>query len=273
MERNSRIIKMYIADKQIVKNCFQKNFSTYNKQAVVQKQIASKLINLLVKNKRPHFKKIIEIGCGTGFLTENILKNCQVQEYIINDLTSTFPESIKHLGKERNFNDFIYTPGDAERIEFPGHVDAVFSTSTFQWFHNLENFITRANKLLNDNGIFSFSTFGEENFKEIKTILDLGLNYKTLSELTGLVELHFDIIHASEWKQKEIFQNPKEVLKHIKYTGVNGVKKSFIGRDKLVNFEHEYLKLFSNEDQSVNLTYHPIIIIARKKRSKQHLMN
>ena len=256
---------MYLTDKHIVKERFQKNYTTYNTHAVVQKQIALKLVHLLVKNNLVNYHKILEIGCGTGFLTEEVLRSLRVKEYIINDLTSSFPQSIQLLEEKYHFNNFVYSPGDAEIKDFPHELDAIFSTSTFQWFHQLESFFSKAYEKLNTNGVFAFSTFGKDNFKELRTILNVGLNYKSMSELTDHIKPNYDIIHATEWNQTKLFKTPIEVLKHVKKTGVNGVCQCYFGKEKLINFEKEYTRLFSNSDQTVNLTYHPIIIIAKKK--------
>ncbi|NJO89582.1 MAG: methyltransferase domain-containing protein [Chloroflexia bacterium] len=216
MGPTNSFIEMQLADKQIVKERFQKNYTTYNNQAVVQKQIASKLIHLMVKKHLVHFNSIVEIGCGTGFLTEEILRNLKVKQYIINDLTSTFSQSIKHLEGKYNFNNFVYKPGDAELVDFPKQLDAVFSTSTLQWFHNLELFFGKVKNMLNASGIFAFSTFGPDNFKELKATLDVGLKYISLSQLIQLIEADFDIIYSEEWNQISVFQNPIDVLRHIK---------------------------------------------------------
>ncbi len=256
---------MQLADKQIVKERFQKNYTTYNNQAVVQKQIAWKLIHLMKEKQLVHFNSIVEIGCGTGFLTEEILRNLKVKNYVINDLTSTFSQSIKYLEEKYSFNNFIYKPDDAELINFPKQLDAVFSTSTFQWFHHLEQFFVKVKNMLNTSGIFAFSTFGPDNFKELKTTLDVGLKYKSLTQLIRLTQPDFDIIHSEEWNQTSVFQNPIDVLRHIKKTGVNGVCQCSFGKERLLQFENDYNMQFSNIDRTVNLTYHPIIIIAKKK--------
>ena len=60
---------MYITDKQILKTRFNRNFESYNQQAIVQQQIASKLVALLLKFGQTRFERLLEIGCGTGFIT------------------------------------------------------------------------------------------------------------------------------------------------------------------------------------------------------------
>lgn len=256
---------MYITDKKIVRRRFGKSVETYNRHATVQQQIATKLAALLMNFNKKHFERALEIGCGTGLLTQKILSNYSVGEYMLNDLVDSAFKEVQQVTTGLNSGKFKFISGDAETTDFPGNIDAIFSSSSFQWFNNLESFISRMHGLLNSDGIIAFSTFGEDNFMEIKTILNVGLNYKTLAELISFLSPNFDIIHAEEWRQQEQFQCPNTVLKHMKLTGVNGLKKSFFGKEKLLTFNEKYCQLFSNKDKSVNLTYHPIIIIARKK--------
>lgn len=256
---------MQFVNKEIVRDCFQKNFNTYEKYAVVQKKIASTLINQLKNYCDNKLQNVLEIGSGTGFLTEKVLKSFEVKEYAINDLTNELPETINTLIKKRSFTNFNHLPGDAEKIEFPKLQDALFSTSTFQWFQNLEAFIEKVSGILKTKGLLAFSTFGKGNFTEIKSLLNIGLNYKSLDEIINILKPYFDIINTSEWKQVEVFKSPKEVLKHFKQTGVNGVQNCFFGKERYLNYHEQYLNNFSNEDGTVNLTYHPIIIIAKKK--------
>ncbi len=252
-------------NKKIVQRQFCKNFATYNNEAVVQYQIASKLARLLMINRKIHYNRVLEIGCGTGFLTQEILNKFSVGEYILNDLVESVYSEIRQIISAYDYCKCKFIHGDAESINLPINIDAVISSSSFQWFNNIDLFISKMNKLLKSAGILAFSTFGEDNFKEIKTILDVGLDYNSLSELKRIVSKDFEIIHAEEWIQKEHFINPKAVLKHMKLTGVNGLNKDFFGKETYRMFNDKYKQLYSNKNKSVNLTYHPIIIIAKKK--------
>ncbi|MDP3431931.1 MAG: malonyl-ACP O-methyltransferase BioC [Bacteroidota bacterium] len=254
----------FVADKKNVQNRFRRSFETYNLQATVQKQIASKLADLIPGTDKMHFNRILEIGCGTGFLTQRILSKYSVGEYLLNDMIDAAFDEVRQLTYNLNFNNFRFIASDAETMTFPENMDAVLSASSFQWFNDIETFIPKIYSLLKSGGIFAFSTFGENNFSEIKTTLNVGLNYKTLHELLGMVQSNFELIVAEEWTQQMRFDTPNAVLKHMKMTGVNGLKPCFLGKEKLRLFNENYCRLFGNEDKTVRLTYHPIIIIARK---------
>ena len=255
---------MIAVDKEIVKNRFQKNLSSYNSTAVVQKRVAERLSYITDQLNLRSFNKILEVGCGTGFLTKEILRIKNPNQYFLNDLTSELYYEIDNYFKSESFLNYKYIPGNAESIEFPGKSDAIVSASTVQWFSNLERFIAKVNYHLKENGLFAFSTFGKENFKEIKEILNIGLEYHSKSTLEKMLSDDFEILYTQEWIEKLKFNNPGEVLRHIKTTGVNGILKFRWNKEKLLKFDSTYKILFS-ENNRVNLTYHPIIIVAKKK--------
>lgn len=253
-----------MTDKSIIEKCFTKGSETYNNEALIQKKIAAKLAHLLLNLGFEKFEQVLEIGCGTGFLTKQIINNFSFQEYYLNDLVNKTvneiitpsPIAIKNLK---------FIKGDAETISFPENMDAIVSTSTFQWFNFLEEFISKMQKLLKKKGVFAFSTFGPNNYKEIKSTLNIGLSYKSKEEIERILNANFEIIHSEEWTEQKHFNSPTEVLKHMKLTGVNGVKTSYIGKERLTKFHNDYVRLFSNTLNQVSLTYNPIIIIAKQK--------
>ena len=255
---------MTISDKEIIKKRFAVSKNSYNSQAVVQKQIVGKMLNILLKFNIVNFDKVLEIGYGTGFLTKKIINNCSVKEYVCNDIVDTSHNDVQTQFELSNVlnNDFIH--GDAEHVMFPNNFDAIISSSTFQWFNNFESFISKIHDLLNDSGILFFSTFGERNFFEVKSIINVGLNYKTFSEVKQILSANYNIIHSEEYFVVKQFLTPIDVLKHMKATGVNGLQKSYFGKTKINQFIETYNENFSNCDDSVNLTYHPMIFLVKK---------
>ena len=61
-------------DKQQVKSHFSKNASNYNQYAHVRKKMKDILIKFILQNNKDfnEIKNILEIGCGTGYLTSTL---------------------------------------------------------------------------------------------------------------------------------------------------------------------------------------------------------
>jgi len=255
---------MTAIDKSLIKKQFNKGFKDYDKEASVQKKLAEILIAELCAFTSKPLSHIFEVGCGTGFITQQILKHLAFENLTVNDIAPKSEEKIKTL--ETTFDKHLkFIEGDVETIELPIELDAVISGATFQWLNNLPAFMDTIHKSLNPNGLLAFSTFGNENYKEIKTLTNVGLRYMSLDEITGLLSEKFNILYSDSWNEIKTFNTPIEVLKHMKKTGVNGIRKSQFNKSQIDKFTLDYKRCFSNKDQTVSLTYNPILIIAQKK--------
>ncbi len=253
-------------DKTLIKKHFTTGLQTYGSNAIIQQNIAAKLVDMVVDLGFKNFNKILEVGCGSGFLTRNLIDNLKIQEFIVNDITSVSHNHINCISTEIN-KKIQFLCGDAEIISFPRLNSAIFSTSTIQWFSCLESFFKKVNISLNSEGLFAFSTFGTENFNEIRKLTGVGLEYHSLNTLEKLLSENFIILAKKEWKEVLEFEHPVNVLRHIKKTGVNGIKRDYFGKSQLKEFTKDYFKHFKTTKQTVTLTYHPIIIIAQKRGS------
>ena len=252
-------------DKTKVRNRFGRNISTYSREACVQKVMAGELIQKLSIFTNQNFSKVLEIGCGTGFLTNELLQSFQPNNLFVNDLIESVYYEIEKITLAHSYKSWSFLAGDAENISFPGSLDLVVSASAFQWFQDIQLFFSNISNSISTNGILAFCTFGPANFKEIKLILGKSLQYPSLNELNSWLFEPYEIIHSSEQIIPVSFNTPLDILKHIKYTGVNSLGGENLSKNDLLNFQLKYANRFTNNDGSLSLTYHPIYIIARKK--------
>ncbi len=251
-----------IKKKDYIRQQFDRQIETYNKHASVQKIICQRLIAQLLDYSLSPFGKVLEIGCGTGLLTQELLSHYKAEKYIANDIAPSAQQHLKkRLDGQQNWS---FIGADAESMPFPQDLDLVLSASTIQWFNDVSKFFERAHEALDKDGILAFSTFGPKNYKEIKSVLGYGLDYKNIDELQKLLNKNFQILSVTEFENKLYFKSPIDVLKHIKYLGANGIKRQFWSKGQLLNFEKEYNKKFRSNGNGISLTYHPIIIIAKK---------
>lgn len=263
-------------NKQRIAERFSKASTTYPREANVQRQIADKMIRLLTQHIPSPCSKVIEFGCGTGIYSRMLLRALHPEELLLNDLCPQMEYCCEDILKEKRVT---FLPGDAESVLFPNESTLITSCSALQWFESPENFFERCNALLNNQGYFAFSTFGKENMKEIRELTGNGLSYRSREELETALSSHFDILHSEEELIPLSFEDPMKVLYHLKQTGVNGLSSpsstaenqrdssspSPWTRRDLLRFCERYTQQF-NQDTSVSLTYHPIYIIAKKKK-------
>ena len=259
-------------NKTIIAERFSKAIATYPREANVQRQIADKMIRLLKKYILSPCPKVIEFGCGTGVYSRMLLRTPRPEELLLNDLCPEMRYCCEDLLKEKQVS---FLSGDAETIPFPDKSTLITSCSALQWFESPENFFKRCNTLLHSQGYFAFSTFGKKNMKEIRELTGTGLPYRSKEELEAALSPHFDILYSEEELILLSFENPMKVLYHLKQTGVNSLSahSSFYPKQKrqawtrrdLQYFCERYTQEFT-QGTSVSLTYHPIYIIAKKKK-------
>lgn len=248
-------------NKPLITRRFSRAIESYNREAVVQKQIAHRMSDMLNRYLPRPCNKVLEIGSGTGFLTRRLVDTFHPQELVLNDICGEMSACFTDLlGSGRA----TFLSGDAERLAFPKERDLIVSCSALQWFVSPELFFERCNALLNRQGYFAFSTFGKDNLKEITSVTGAGLTYRTLEELQQALNVRYEIVTSGEERICLTFDTPLQVLYHLKHTGVTAVRQQAWTKGDLQAFCEKYIRLFGKGD-SVTLTYHPIYIIARKK--------
>ena len=240
-------------NKELIKKRFGRKLKEYNENARIQKRMAEKLIKMLSSNYE--CSEVLEIGCGTGLLTELAVNNISFQKYTAIDIVPECEEYIKSVNA-----DIEFISGDIEAyIVSEKKYDLIISNASLQWINNLPDFINRLTEKLNDGGILLFSSFGMENFREIFYVTGKSLSYLSKKEYEKHLEKFNPIIDEEVWVMA--FKTPKEILKHIQNTGVNALSSEVWTKNDLINFENEYNVFCSNHP---TLTYNPIYIKIQK---------
>jgi malonyl-ACP O-methyltransferase BioC len=249
-------------NKELVTRCFARAAGSYEEEAAVQRQIAAQMTSLLHSRIRPGCcRKILELGCGTGLFSRMLADSLKPEQMLLNDICPEMRGQLKDLLSDR----IRFERGDAETHPFDGPYDLIASCSTVQWFKDIGAFFTRTHPLLTADGILAFSTFGRDNIKEVTSLTGKGLAYLSPEELTHKLSGLYELLYVREEKILKRFRHPKEVLYHLKRTGVTGVARQRWTKTDLTRFCDAYRALYRNGDDEVVLTYHPIYVIAKRK--------
>lgn len=240
---------------------FVKAKDTYRENAVVQGKMAEKLVHELIlefKSKcdsnrfcTPRFKNVFEIGSGTGLLTDEIVKNIDFDELFLNDLTENYT----------GYAPFKYYRGDILSIEIEENFDLITSNAVFQWIDDKEKLFNKLFCLLNSGGILAFTTFGKENFCQIKDTIGFSLDYTDLVPIAK--KAGFKILYFEEELETLYFKDVRNILEHIRLTGVGTNANCLWTKNKYEIFKQKYLEKFS-DNNGVELTYHPLYFICEK---------
>jgi malonyl-CoA O-methyltransferase len=233
-------------NKDLIRTRFAKNLESYNQNAKIQKLMAKRLVQ--IANKKS-YSKILEIGCGTGFLTDLINTNFNFEKYKAIDIVE---ECEPFISKINNSIEFLPTDIETYLSQDNETFDLIISNAALQWVNNFEEIINNLKTKLNNGGELVFSTFGKENFREIYFLLGVSLDYFSSQELEKMFDAKVEEeIHVM------MFNSPKEVLKHLKSTGVNAIENKKWTKKDLIQFENGYNSLCATKP---TLTYHPMYI-------------
>lgn len=249
-----------MTDKCLMAGRFSRAVATYSDASVVQKDIAYRMTGIISNGPAIPDGPVLEVGCGTGTFSRMFLDRYSPSRMYLNDICQGYADVLSDIVPSRA--EFIQ--GDAETMPLPGPLAMLVSCSAFQWFHDLPSFLDKAASCLSPGGILAFSTFGKENLREISELEGISLDYTSLDELELMLGRNFDVLHAEESHAVLHFDSAMSVLRHMKSTGVTGVRKEFWTRSRLENFCRRYEDLFCT-CRGLPLTYHPIWVLATVK--------
>lgn len=255
-----------------IKNNFSKAAKSYDKNAVVQLKIIKRLIKKLPKKS---YLNILEIGCGTGNLTEILAENFKEGKITAVDIS----EGMIKIAKEKvNSERVNFIVSDIEELIIKEKYDLIISTSTFQWIENLEGLFLKLNNNLNKAGVLAFSTFLEGTFKELDNSINIVLeknnigvrqnrNYLTFEKLNEIIENNFQGNKKNFIKNQynEYFHSSLEFLKSVKGIGANSSElQRYITPKITKEIITSYDKLY-REDDFIVVTYEVFIGIIVKE--------
>lgn len=250
-------------DKALIEQRFFASQKSYNEAAGVQKEVAEKLVRILADHirdctmqERQSFDRVFEIGCGSGFLTRELLESFPIEDYIANDIARIdgLPQGARFL------------KGDAERILYPEGCSLIVSSSCIQWFEDMEDFFGRVFSALEENGLLLLSTFGVQTLKEFRALDLPSLDYRNLEELVAMSKPYFTPIASQSETVEQYFASPKEVLRSLKATGVNALSRERWTKARYLDFERGYKERFCFE-RGCRLTYEPIYLLLKKNET------
>lgn len=251
-------------DKELVKRRFLSSRQSYERQARVQQEQYGRLLAMLEAAAGRQFSKVLEVGCGTGGFSRELLQRLEIDLLRINDLTleKALPPLLEGLEIEARLE---LLGGDAEELDLGAGYDLIASASALQWFDAPLSFVDKAYRSLSSGGYLLIGVYGHDNLRELRELTGVGLDYPDLEAWQEALGERFTLLEAREELIPIYFASPREVLYHLKETGVTAVGGAGFRwtKERLHQFEADYEALFTSE-RGLSLHYHPIYLLARK---------
>ena len=164
---------------------FNRAANVYDKNAVMQHQIAEDLIDRLrfIKIKP---KKILDLGSGTGYTTNKLIDLYPDADIYETDIaiemlkkSKSNNTTIKSFFKRNNIT---YINADMDLMPFDKQsFDLVISSSSIQWSSNINSLFENIFSLLKPEGLLIFSTFLKNTLSELQSFTDSKLTNEFFS--------------------------------------------------------------------------------------------
>lgn len=136
---------------------------TYDDGADVQRDAARGVIQRISALALPERPRILEIGCGTGFLSA-ALNGIAHADLLVSDISDSMLNRCRQRLGETAAR-FMVLDGEEPEAAGTGF-DLICSSFAFQWFNDLEGSLERLSALLAPGGNLVFATLGAESFHE-----------------------------------------------------------------------------------------------------------
>jgi malonyl-ACP O-methyltransferase BioC len=251
------LISRLIIDKELVSSRFGESKATYADNAPVQRNIAEQLFARFkrVSGNAPIRGNIIEAGVGAGALTKlyaPLHSDGIIRLWDIADIDTS------HAPNGR------YEKCDAEvniRRTPSATINYIFTASTVQWFNSPAAFLRECERILVPGGYLVLSTFVRGNLQEITDIVGNGLPLLTADGWLRMLPPSLMVQVCEQSYETMTFSSPREVLEHLRKTGVNAVG---YGQNRTVLARRILEQFPQNDNGECTLTYRPLYLIARK---------
>jgi len=229
---------------------FNKASKSYDDVAWVQKDAAEFLVNKLLKHRAFIPKTVLDLGSGTGYIPELLLKKFPKSSFYLNDIAGEMLEACK--AKFAKATNIYYLLGDMLKLDTDLY-DCVISNLALQWAPDLQYAINFLHS--KSSNVFAFSTLVDGTFEEWKNIINQHQSVEILNypKAEGLISLCNKLKRNDQTFEFWLmdfplsFDNPVSFMRCLKSLGASA-------HGNLVHLSN-LKKLLKAEAQSLTVTY------------------
>ena len=138
----------------------------YSGYADIQRLIAGELASRIAQLNLPDAARVLEIGCGTGFLTRELLDRKIGHDWLITDKAPAMVERCRSAVGEEPGREFAVLDGEYGLGMIEGRFDIICASMAMQWFDDLSNAVQRLIARLGSGGHLVFNTLASGTFSE-----------------------------------------------------------------------------------------------------------
>ena len=136
----------------------------YDRQATLQRRTAQWLADHMAGLETGPEARILEIGCGTGFVAEAAADRLAAADWLMTDIAPAMVARARaKFGASPRYR-YQIMDGEQPRVPQGELFDLVCSNLTMQWFARLEHSLEHLFRLLKPGGHLIFTTLAEGTF-------------------------------------------------------------------------------------------------------------
>ncbi len=255
-----------------IRRHFSRAASAYDEAAVLQRAVAAHLDERLdLVTLRP--ERVLDVGAGTGILTEKMLSRYPRAEVVAVDLSESM---LRHArgklagragwwARLRGHCPAHLVVADAHQLPFgDGSFDLIVSNLMLQWCDDLDAVFTELRRLLRPEGLLLFTSFGPDTLKELRAAWDQVDDREHVNTFIDMHDVGDALIRAGFGQPVMdvehftlTYAEPMGVLKDLKaigatYSAVDG--RGLTGKGRLQAMLKAYER-FRQPDGRVPATY------------------
>jgi malonyl-CoA O-methyltransferase len=250
-----------------VRSAFNKASGQYDEHAFLQKEIATRL-DAKLDVISGESSVILDLGAGTGLLSKQLSKRFPDSQLICLDFAQA------SLNYNPSSNKIC---ADAYQLPLADNsVDMVISSLMMQWCPDLKQLFSEIHRVLKNNGLILFSTFGPDTLKELKKswlVVDSDTHVNTFTDMHDIGDQMLGAGFQSPVMEMETltltYQTVTDLLRDLKAIGAQTVStrsKSLMGKNKfqlMIKMYESYRK-----DGKLPATYEVIYGHAWKRQNE-----
>ncbi len=263
----------HVINKALVRKSFDKAAPAYHKAAILQLDVAEHLLSRLDYIQiQP--KTILDIGCGTGFITHGLKKKYPKATIVSLDLSTAMLKTLSKLN-DGWFKKSKTVCADAENLPFAEQqFDLIISSLTFQWCQNTQGLFEGIQRCLKTDGLLMFSSFGTDTLKELQYAwaqVDPLTHVNKFEDMhnigDALINMGFHLPVMDAERIVKYYPSALELMRELKTIGAHNVnagrKKGLTGKQGVDEMSTFYDAL--RTEQGLPATYEIIYGIGWKK--------
>jgi malonyl-CoA O-methyltransferase len=234
-------------DKPKIKGSFAQAATTYDNVADLQRKVGQSLLIKIIHSALSG--TVLDVGCGTGFLTTQLLAIEKISQVIGLDIALPMLQATQQKTQAKNL---LLLCADAESLPLAAETaNHIVSNLALQWCEDLIGVFTDFKRILKPGGQVLFSTFGEQTLQELKGAWAAVDNYSHVNQFYTTAEITVFLQQAG-FKDIEItsncylsqYESVFALMRELKAIGAhnvtNGRRKSMTGKAKLQTMVAEY---------------------------------